>query len=820
MNQNTPATQLNDLLVTRDLDPELLDNSGKPVSDPNQTEIFSFDWKTENKNYGTVVVLLGPNNTLQVFFGDNVGRTMEGDDKSDWYKFLEQLKNFATRNLLSFELNNLSRLKYTMQGMAAIKEGLFEGYYGKKNISYSDQPMEARLMIKHSRDIAEGEARFRAIESLFVETADGSRYKLPHKNLMCGKVMARHCSEGGHPYDALGQHINGMVVELNTLGRFIRAARHKNLNDDAHGMVESAVRHYTELKNKAKHMISRRGYLETRDTFDPAEISEKDHAVESIRDLFVEQSIDQRIEEALPILAKLANKEDKMKEVDQFESWADNVMEGTWALPDTPESDAKLKELMSKPLIVGADATNATEQLYDLVGDDILFDRLNDLADRDPNADCWQDPEVINRLGELGIDINSTVGSNSGEQGMTEGARQGIMLNGKEVDMRSLEIENVDSRDYPDFSDAYISRASFTDGTDLSDQEMDQLNDEHGDLVNELAYDSLHESDLGEDIDTDGVMMTKSSNMSSESIERMRQLSGLNEGWKGELAGGTAGGVGGTVAGSALGALAGGPVGAAIGGVIGGAAGGTAGQMAGRELSKENKLSEAQLDEIAPIIPALAAGARMLLPILSRVGPALGRMATKTGKAGAEVAGKAATGIGKGAVEVGKSAAQSTAQNAGKVGLGAGVYSIADEIAKSIPQGMNKVYTDAKDAAGALTSIVGNAIDSKTIGELAMAAAKYAIPLGLLLAVLYGGKKLIDQVMSEGADDTNMGALGKMVGAGTPNPSDFVQGFKKTFEESTSLQGQYGHSGKLQKFDDMEQDVLSRLRQLSGMMKS
>jgi hypothetical protein len=111
-----------------------------------------------------------------------------------------------------------------------------------------------------------------------------------------------------------------------------------------------------------------------------------------------------------------------------------------------------------------------------------------------------------------------------GDQGVTEGTRQGIMLNGKEVDMRSLEIENVDSRDYPDFSDAYIGRASFTDGTDLSDQEMDQLNDEHGDLVHELAYDSLHESDLGKDLDTDGVMMTKPSNMSIESVDPVLRL--------------------------------------------------------------------------------------------------------------------------------------------------------------------------------------------------------------------------------------------------------------------------------------------------------
>jgi hypothetical protein len=308
--------------------------------------------------------------------------------------------------------------------------------------------------------------------------------------------------------------------------------------------------------------------------------------------MFIEQTLDSRIEEALPILAKL--KEPAMREADEFESWANKVMEGTWALPDAPETERQLQDLMSKPLIVGPDAINAKEQLYDLVGDDILFDRLSDLADRDPNANCWEDPEVINRLGELGIDINPTVGPDSGEQGVTEsyegnsvasaitrrimsqrldllekygpvkvmsaidsaaeffgdveeigssdmhaymqyvekelagmgqqgvaeGTSRGIMLNGKKVDMRSLEIENVDSRDYPDFSDAYIGRASFIDGTDLNDQEIDQLNDEHGDLVHELAYDSLHESDLGEDLDTDGVMMTRPSNMSSESVEQ------------------------------------------------------------------------------------------------------------------------------------------------------------------------------------------------------------------------------------------------------------------------------------------------------------
>jgi hypothetical protein len=43
--------------------------------------------------------------------------------------------------------------------------------------------------------------------------------------------------------------------------------------------------------------------------------------------------------------------------------------------------------------------------LYDLVGDDILFDRLSELAARDPRANAWNDTEVMNRLAELGIEM-------------------------------------------------------------------------------------------------------------------------------------------------------------------------------------------------------------------------------------------------------------------------------------------------------------------------------------------------------------------------------------------------------------------------------
>jgi hypothetical protein len=449
--EHNASTSLYNLLVTRDFDPEILDSKGKAVMDPSEAELFSFDWKTEDKNYGTVVLLINSDNELEMYFGDNLGRAMESDDRKQWYEFLNQVKKFATSNLLTFRPQNLNRLKYTMQGMAAIKEGLFEGYYGTRKVSYSDQPKKTKLVIKHDRPLDEGDARFRHIDRLFVETEEGARFPLPFKNLMAGKAMARHCAEGGTPYDAFGQHITQMVAEMNTLARFVRAARNKTWDDDTQSLVESAIRHYSDLKAKAKRMISQRGYREEREQFDPGAFTDSEVTAESIRDMFLEQSLDQRIEEALPILARIAgtaalnaiSNRSETPESQDFEHWADGLVEGTWALPDDADQQRELATLMRQPLPVGPDATNATEQLYDLVGDDELFDRLARLADQDPDADAR--PVVQARLAELGMDI--------------------------------------------DFQPEPKSQAGMG-------------------------------VDVGEDLDVDGVMMTRPSNMSSESIER------------------------------------------------------------------------------------------------------------------------------------------------------------------------------------------------------------------------------------------------------------------------------------------------------------
>jgi hypothetical protein len=397
----TPARKLFDLLVSRDFDPELLDSAGKPAADPSQADIFSFDFRAESgKDYGTVVIMLSDEGAMEVYCADNVGKTMDEPDKTEWFQFLEQLKNFAVRtNRMDFGVKNLNHLRYSMQGQAAIKEGLFESWQGKRDVSWNAGATESRLMIKHKRNLGEGEARFRYVESLFIETAEGERYKLPFRNLTAGKAMLEHVRMGGRPYDLRGQHIAEMVTELTVLSRFKRANTGKLLEGDTAALVEQTNAYFENLRHNLKSLATRTGYANYFESWSPMDLNEESVVIEGLKHLFVTQSIDQRIEEALPLIARIQQQENAMKEATIFEAWATQLMEGTWQLPDTPEKQAKLIELLSTDLPVGADATNATEQLYDLIGDDELFDRLEELAVEDANADARQ--IVLNRMQEM-----------------------------------------------------------------------------------------------------------------------------------------------------------------------------------------------------------------------------------------------------------------------------------------------------------------------------------------------------------------------------------------------------------------------------------
>jgi hypothetical protein len=66
---------------------------------------------------------------------------------------------------------------------------------------------------------------------------------------------------------------------------------------------------------------------------------------------------------------------------------------------------------------------------------------------------------------------------------------QNVIIDGKTVDLKSVDFDGIDHSDAPDYSDAFISEASFEDGTPLTEKQMEELFDICG---YDLLMDYIH----------------------------------------------------------------------------------------------------------------------------------------------------------------------------------------------------------------------------------------------------------------------------------------------------------------------------------------
>lgn len=412
----TTSQRLYDLLVTRGFDPVTKDPStGRDIA-PADAKIIKFDYKSSSgKDYGTAVIILGDDQQLQLFFGDSMGKSMENPDKDEWFEFLHQLAQFSVRNgFNTFSPLNINQLKHYQAGMAAIREGLFEGYYGTRQVSYMGEATQARLMIRHKRPLGENDARHRQIQALFIETQDGERFRLPFESLVGGRAMLEHVRQGGRPYDIRGSHIANMVQEAKILSRFRRASQGRVLEGVTQEIASRADVYYQNLRENLHSLATSRGYSTYFETWAPDESAQSDALVEDLKNLFVEQTLDQRIEQALPVLARIQGS--AMKEAEIFENWINQVAEGADDLASNREAQRRLQELLSQPeLPVGAEGMNVIPELEDIIGYDAEDEKDNEdfeqLKDRlitlsvENSADADAREVIRAWLEEKGIDV-------------------------------------------------------------------------------------------------------------------------------------------------------------------------------------------------------------------------------------------------------------------------------------------------------------------------------------------------------------------------------------------------------------------------------
>ena len=323
---------LYDLLKVRGYKPVPLNSQNQRVKASQEADVIEFTFTKDGEDYGKAWATIDDAKNVKIYYDDeqqdSPDTTTPGVEYDDtWTGFLKHLKQWAQRRQLSFELANRDRLGDDMRqrDYYKMKEKLGESYHpmGKKS-SYNDAVPNVKIVLQHNRALEEGEARYRNVAKIFLENQDGERFLAPTTRPGIARVYARHIAEGGVPNDDRWNHIKSICEDYNKMAGFVRATRNGQFNESAQALVTEGVNHYNNLRETLHKLTGHRGYQNYFESWSPPLMETEGD--DSITELFVQETMDPRIESAMPILARLKKPVSEMAEVDGLAEWADDII--------------------------------------------------------------------------------------------------------------------------------------------------------------------------------------------------------------------------------------------------------------------------------------------------------------------------------------------------------------------------------------------------------------------------------------------------------------------------------------------------------------
>ena len=290
------------------------DEKSESTTEPSEARFFNLIYKEGEDAVGPISISLVDGRGMKVFYGEQIVDAVQ--DKAAWYGFLKELREFAKRNLLTFDARDLAKdqldsrdFNWLSKADGTMKEkdvNISESMmYGSKRRSY--QAFESvKIIVQHSKSVDEAVpgARSRSIHGIYLERSDGERYKFPYNYLTGARAMARHVSEGGTPYDDLGKHILGMIGEMRDLSKFARMTRSHAMEDEAANDIRSKiVERYQGLKATLGAMSNQNGYKTYTENYKPSD-ADANGKLDEIKEIFTKKVWDQKMEQLLPAVGR------------------------------------------------------------------------------------------------------------------------------------------------------------------------------------------------------------------------------------------------------------------------------------------------------------------------------------------------------------------------------------------------------------------------------------------------------------------------------------------------------------------------------------
>jgi hypothetical protein len=383
INNQSLNKELYKLLKVRGFDPIPKDSTGETSPVPDEADVFKFTFKQDGNSLGTAWATIDGNNKLTVYYGDDITKNVsENEDPNNtfdlsWTGFLKHLKMWAQRRQMGFDLENKDHLHSDMaqrdhakkqevaeSNIKLMKKGITmpnisEGYYPMgKSASYNDNIPTVKIILQHTRQIQEGEQRYRNIARIFLENAQGERFLAPTNKPGIAQIYARHLAEGGNVNDERWNHIKSLCEEYGKMSGFVRAVRGNQFNESAQRLVEAGLNHYQSLRESLSRMRGHRGYNSYFENWTPT-LMENEGDETTINELFVQETLDPRIESVMPILSKLSKTVSEMKEVKELDEWADSLIESPDDEVNAHNESSDEKNMKRKELEEVTDAEKA-----------------------------------------------------------------------------------------------------------------------------------------------------------------------------------------------------------------------------------------------------------------------------------------------------------------------------------------------------------------------------------------------------------------------------------------------------------------------------
>lgn len=242
-------------------------DNGEVTNIPKQARFFDFEYKEGNKSLGKVSVSLDEK-TISVMYSDDFAENEDTATRQNWYAFLKELRQFSRKRLLNFDTRNITKSnldKRDYKFLAINRSGedtmVESKMYGTSRTSYQDVG-NARLAIKHNQPVNQmmPAGRTQHIESIYIESAEGERFKYPYRHLNGARAMARHVGEGGKPFDDFGSHITSLSEELSKLKKFKTYMGRSSVMAEGLNDYLDAVNERIDTVKSAIHGLQRETY--------------------------------------------------------------------------------------------------------------------------------------------------------------------------------------------------------------------------------------------------------------------------------------------------------------------------------------------------------------------------------------------------------------------------------------------------------------------------------------------------------------------------------------------------------------------------------